>query len=44
MTTAERFWAKVDTSGGLFACWEWQGNRNDRGYGAFWFDGVAVES
>jgi hypothetical protein len=25
MTTAERFWAKVDRAGGWFACWPWTG-------------------
>jgi hypothetical protein len=29
----ERFWAKVDQSGGPDACWLWQGGRS-RGYGA----------
>lgn len=28
-----RFWAHVDTSGGLLACWPWTGNVNDSGYG-----------
>jgi hypothetical protein len=26
-----RFWAKVDRSGGWFACWEWQGAFNRSG-------------
>jgi hypothetical protein len=34
----ERFWAKVDRSGGLFACWPWTGStqtsrNNPTGYG-----------
>jgi hypothetical protein len=32
----ERFWAKVDTSGGPDACWPWMGARSRHGYGAFW--------
>lgn len=32
MTPAEveRFWSKVDTSGGPDACWEWQGGTRKR--------------
>lgn len=26
--TLQRFWSKVDRSGGLLACWEWQGAYN----------------
>lgn len=29
----QRFWGRVDTSGGIDACWPWQGNLNDNGYG-----------
>jgi hypothetical protein len=29
----ERFWEKVDRSGGPAACWPWQGYRNPHGYG-----------
>jgi hypothetical protein len=29
------FWTKV-RKGAPDACWEWQGIRNDRGYGQFW--------
>ena len=35
MTTRERFWSKVDRSGGPESCWEWQAARNWRGYGRF---------
>lgn len=28
-----RFWSHVDSSGGLFACWEWKASRNKLGYG-----------
>lgn len=31
----ERFWAKVDTSGGPDACWPWTGSRYAKGYGSF---------
>jgi hypothetical protein len=30
---AERFWNRVDKSGGPDACWPWQGFRNRDGYG-----------
>src|SRR5688500_7656308 len=30
----QRFWAKVDRSGGPDACWPWIGARNDSGYGS----------
>jgi len=30
---AERFWAKVDQSGGPDACWPWQGAKDGMGYG-----------
>jgi|SRR5215475_4858197 len=29
----ERFWSKVDSSGGVEACWPWLGWVNDNGYG-----------
>lgn len=33
--TLERFWAKVDKSGGENACWEWMAGIDTGGYGAF---------
>lgn len=35
----ERFWSKVDKSGGEQACWLWLGARNPNGYGQFRHDG-----
>ena len=32
---AERFWAKVDRSGGPDACWPFTGRRTRKGYGSF---------
>lgn len=32
---AERFWPKVDQSGGLWACWPWTGALGSNGYGRF---------
>ena len=32
---AQRFWAKVDKSGGEAACWTWTGFRRNDGYGSF---------
>jgi hypothetical protein len=34
-STAERFWAKVDSSGGPDACWPWTGSTFIGGYGQF---------
>lgn len=34
-TRESRFWAKVDTAGGIDACWPWSGNRIAKGYGIF---------
>lgn len=34
-SAAERFIAKVDTSGGMFGCWPWTGYCDDSGYGRF---------
>ena len=33
LTLADRFWVRVDKSGGLFECWIWTGTRNADGYG-----------
>lgn len=32
----ERFWSKVDRSGGPSACWPWLCGRDKDGYGKFW--------
>jgi hypothetical protein len=36
---AERFWPRVDTSGGPDACWPWLGGSHGFGYGHFWING-----
>lgn len=33
---SERFWLKVDRSGGSRTCWPWTAGRHDAGYGTFW--------
>lgn len=35
----ERFWSKVDRSGGSDSCWLWIGNSRQKGYGAFHLPG-----
>jgi hypothetical protein len=40
----ERFWSKVDTSGGPDACWPWIGPKKDNGYGQFQFGGKAAST
>lgn len=35
----ERFWVKVDKSGGEDACWLWIAHRNENGYGTFGWKG-----
>ena len=35
-TDIEKFWRKVDQSGGDDACWNWNGATNTNGYGQFW--------
>ena len=37
----DRFWTKVDRSGGPDACWEWMGARAPWGYGNAWISGVS---
>ena len=32
---ADRFWEKVDKSGGPMACWEWRASLDHKGYGQF---------
>lgn len=36
---ADRFWSKVDRSGGQDACWEWKASRRGLGYGQFAYPG-----
>lgn len=43
-TTVERFWAKVDRTGGPHACWPWTGALDPSGYGAFKIDGKKYNS
>jgi len=38
----ERFWPRVDTSGGPDACWPWMGSVSHNGYGRFWLNGRNV--
>lgn len=38
-SVADRFWSKVDKSGGPDACWMWKCGKNKKGYGSFWADG-----
>lgn len=40
----DRFWAKVDKSGGPDACWEWQGTRAPNRYGSVTFHNRAVST
>lgn len=43
----ERFWSKIDRTGGPDACWVWTGylrpTRSGPGYGAFWITGYRYE-
>lgn len=36
----ERFWSKVDRSGGTNTCWIYLGAKNRGGYGSFWYLGM----
>lgn len=35
----ERFWARVDRSGGLTKCWPWLAGAYPSGYGHMWWEG-----
>lgn len=41
-SVAERFWPKVDRSGGPASCWPWTAGTRPDGYGVFWIDGRMV--
>jgi len=41
LSPSERFWNKVDRSGGPDACWPWLASRSKNGYGQFVWRGVA---
>ena len=41
-SVAERFWSRVDKSGGPDACWPWTAGANYYGYGALWVGGRMV--
>lgn len=40
--TIERFWSKVDRSGGPDACWPWTAGQGRDGYGKFWIEGRTI--
>ncbi len=40
----QRFWAKVDKSGGDDACWKWIGGKANKGYGAFRMGGKQMNA
>lgn len=41
---AERFWSRIDRSGGLDACWPWTAGSFSGGYGAFAHGGKSLKS
>ena len=41
-TWQDRFWSKVDCSGGAKACWLWTAGQNGNGYGYFHLNGRHV--
>src|SRR5262245_2088175 len=40
----DRFWSKVDKSGGPDACWPWLGGKQDNGYGHFFLCGRTLQA
>lgn len=38
-SAADRYWSKVDRSGGPEACWPWLTGTNSQGYGCFYLEG-----
>lgn len=42
-TPEQRFWEKVDKSGGERACWSWTGGKAWHGYAAFWVNRKQVK-
>lgn len=40
-TIESRFWAKVNKEG-PDDCWDWQGGKNNKGYGYFWVEGKII--
>jgi len=43
-SVVDRFWAKVDKSGGSDACWLWIASRDSNGYGAFKVNGKKINA
>lgn len=43
-TLEQRFWGKVDISGGPTACWNWKASLDPGGYGAFGVGGKKVNA
>ncbi len=39
LTTEQRFWSKVALTADPTRCWEWQRNKDAKGYGLFWYRG-----